>query len=83
MSQQHPHLGAFALLKTKPGTCAECGIDHDPAFPHNQQSLAYQYDFYGKHGRWPTWKDAMAHCSDKMKKIWSEQLAEKGVDIDA
>jgi hypothetical protein len=82
MSEQNPHLGPWSLMKTKPGVCLECAVDHSPESPHNQQSLAYQYDFYGKHGRWPTWKDAMAHCSDEMKELWIKALVEKGVAVE-
>ena len=49
--------------KTPPGTCPECAVAHDPEMPHNRDSLAYQYKFYDQHGRFPTWKDAMAHCT--------------------
>lgn len=78
---KHPHLGPWKILKTPDGTCPECAIKHDPSAPHNQQSLAYQYDFYGKHGRWPTWSDAMAHCTDEVKQLWIKALAEKGVTV--
>lgn len=82
MSSEHPHLGPWKLLKTREGTCPECAVDHDPSAPHNQQSLAYQYDFYGKHGRWPEWSDAMAHCTDEVKQLWIKALAEKGVIVE-
>lgn len=57
------------LMKTAPGTCPECGVKHKPEEPHDRGSIAYQYSFYNKHGRWPTWADAVAHCSDEMKTI--------------
>lgn len=69
------------LLKTPPGTCKECAVAHDPKQPHNQQSMTYQYDFYGKHGRWPTWADAMAHCDAEVKKLWTEALTARGVSV--
>lgn len=72
----------FTLLgKTPPGTCPECAVKHDPDQPHNQQSLAYQYNFYDKHGRWPTWNDAMEHCSEEVKEYWRTALRERGVDV--
>lgn len=67
------------LAPPKPGTCPECAVDHDPAYPHNRDSLYYQMRFYQKNGRFPTWGDAMAHCSDMMKSYWKTALAEKGV----
>ncbi len=82
MSAEHPHLGSWMLLKTPPGTCPECAVKHAPTEPHNQQSLAYQYDFFGKNGRWPTWKDAMAHCAPDVQQRWTEALATKGVKVE-
>jgi hypothetical protein len=64
------------LMPPAKGKCQECAVDHDPALPHDQQSLYYQYSFFGKHGRWPTWEDAMAHCTDEVKKLWTEAMAE-------
>jgi len=75
------HLGAFGLMPAAPGTCPECAVDHPPELPHNQQSLFYQYKFYNDHGRWPTWEDAMSHCSEDMKTIWREELRKRGVEI--
>ncbi len=73
--------GGMMLLPPKPGVCQICATDHHPDFPHNQQSLYYQYYFYGKHGRWPTWEDAMAHCSDEMKAVWIEESKKHGVEV--
>jgi hypothetical protein len=77
------NLGGFSLLKgkTSDGMCPECDVTHDPAAPHNQQSLAYQYAFREKHGRWPTWHDAMRHCSAALKLQWLEALAREGVEV--
>lgn len=67
--------------RLKPGQCAECAVVHEPHEPHNQQSLFYQYSFREKHGRWPTWTDAMAHCSDDIKAITRQVLKENGVKL--
>lgn len=74
--------GEVFLLPPKEGTCETCGVNHDPKIPHNQQSLFYQYNFYNKNGKWPTWKDAMTHCDDITKKRWIEALKEKGVKVE-
>ena len=63
------------------GTCPECAVAHDPKQPHNQQSLYWQYKFYNKHGHWPTWKDAMAHCSEEIKQFWMNALKERGIEV--
>lgn len=81
MSRKHPHLGPLALMPTAPGVCPECAVDHVPEAPHNKDSLAYQYDFYGKHGRWPTWTDAMAHCDETTRQFWSEELVKAGQSL--
>ena len=75
------YLGGFTLLAAKPGTCPECATKHKPELPHNQQSLFYQYRFYGEHGRWPKWEDALAHCDDKMYGFWRQELGKKGVAV--
>lgn len=62
------------MLPAPPGTCAECAVKHDHDQPHNKQSLFYQYRFRSTHGRWPTWSDAMAHCTPEMQAEWREHL---------
>jgi len=66
------------LLPPKEGLCQQCATDHDPALPHNQQSMFWQYWFYRSvnGARWPTWDDAMAHCTPEMQEKWKTALAE-------
>lgn len=71
----------LTLLPVKEGVCQECGTDHRAESPHNQQSLYWQCAFYGQHGRWPTWADAMAHCDDQTKQLWTQELAKLGVIV--
>jgi hypothetical protein len=75
----------FRMLPGPPGTCEWCHVKHDPAQPHNQESLPYQIRFHAINGRWPTWTDAMAHCSEELKAAWRarlrELMAEKGLEI--
>lgn len=66
------------LLPPSKGLCPICAFDHEPANPHNNQSLYYQYRFYGIRGRWPTWADAVAHCAPDLRALWEEALREKG-----
>ncbi len=79
LQQRH---GCMMLGKTHEGTCTECAVAHDPGMPHNQQSLAYQYHFYDQHGRWPTWEDAMAHCTEEVKEQWKVALRERGIEVE-
>lgn len=69
------HLGPLKLLPCAPGVCQECAVDHDPRLPHNQQSLYWQYRFYNANGRWPTWDDAMAHCTPQTQALWRQAMA--------
>lgn len=73
--------GAWTLMPPPPGTCSQCAVTHEPDEPHNQQSVYYQYAFYAEHGRWPTWDDALAHCSHAVKDRWIAALRERGVDV--
>lgn len=69
------------LMPSPPGTCPICATKHDPDMPHNQQSLYYQMRFQIENGRWPTWGDAMAHCTDEVKRTWTSALAEHGITV--
>jgi len=69
----------FILLPPGPDVCQECAMKHAPDRPHNKLSLYYQYSFYADHGRWPEWQDALAHCSEEIKKAWIKELKKRGV----
>jgi hypothetical protein len=66
----------WGLLPPAAGKCQVCAGEHAPHEPHNAQSLYYQYAFYGATNpqRWPTWADAVAHCSPGMQARWKEEL---------
>lgn len=72
--------GLKLLPVSSPTACPECGRDpaHAPEEPHDAQSLHYQYSFYADHGRWPTWKDALAHCPPAMRQAWEDELRRLG-----
>lgn len=69
---------AFHLMPPPADACQECAVKHDPDQAHNQQSLYYQYHFYSKRGRWPTWRDAVAHCPPEIKAAWETELRKRG-----
>ncbi len=69
---------AVTLLPPKPGVCQVCAVDHAMDQPHNAQSLYYQYHFYAERGRWPTWADAIAHCTPETKAAWEAELRKCG-----
>jgi len=66
------------LLAPAPDKCPICAIAHEPFEPHDAQSLYYQYRFFAAHGRWPTWADAIAHCSPEMEAAWERVLRKLG-----
>ncbi len=66
--------GGFKMLPGPPGTCEWCCVEHDPGQPHNQQSLPYQMKFHTIHGRWPSWSDAMKHCTPEVQAEWKARL---------
>lgn len=62
------------LLPPAPDKCPICAVDHPADQPHDAQSLYYQYRFRAVRGRWPTWADAIAHCTADVQAAWREQL---------
>lgn len=65
------------IIPPLPGVCRICAARHDPAEPHDRDSLYYQNGFYRKHKRFPTWDDAMEHCSEAVKEEFREKLRRK------
>ena len=70
---------ALMLLPPAKDVCQECATKHKPDQPHNQQSLYYQVFFYEKYGRYPTWADAIEHCTQVVKDAWKKELIKRGV----
>lgn len=68
--------GGLKMLPGPPGSCEWCHVKHSPDQPHNWQSMPYQMKFKTLNGRWPTWSDAMAHCSPEVQAVWREGLVE-------
>lgn len=62
------------LIPCVPEVCKECGVNHDLEQPHSKQSPYYQYKFLRDHGRWPTWEDAMSHCTSSVQSWWKKEL---------
>ena len=63
-------------VKPAPGQCGECLAHHSAQEPHNGDSLYYAYHFAARHGRWPTWEDAIAHCDAAIQDIVRAVIAE-------
>ncbi|MUG24742.1 hypothetical protein GNQ08_20450 [Paenibacillus macerans] len=74
-------MNGMMLLPPAADKCQKCAVDHDPEQPHNQDSLYWKYWFFGQNGRWPTWADAMEHCSPEIKEFWTQALEDRGIDV--
>lgn len=75
--------GQVSILPPQEGACRICGDVHNCRDPHNAGSLLYQHTFRKRNGRYPTWIDAMSHCSRRTKERWVDRLARKGIKLDA
>lgn len=74
--------GTMHMLPAKEGTCETCATAHDPDQPHNAQSIFYQMRFQLEHGRGPTWIDAMEHCTEAVRAVWTAELVKLSVDVE-
>jgi hypothetical protein len=81
-SDERPTEFEFEIMPAPEGTCPECATPHEVGEPHNAQSLHYQYTFHKREGRWPTWADAMTHCSPETRETWTQGLIRAGVDVE-
>lgn len=60
--------------------CSECGSQHSPSQPHDPAKKIYRQRFVEKNGRFPTWEDALAHCTDQTKDLWRKELKKSKID---
>jgi hypothetical protein len=71
-------LVGFQILPPTENVCQVCGVDHPDDQPHDWTSLVYQYQFYARQSRWPTWADAAAHCQAVIQAMWKAELERRG-----
>ena len=78
-----PSDGMDEIIVSAPtsGRCPLCADKHDEREPHNRDSLYYQQKFYRLHKRFPTWADAMAHCSTITQAAFREKLKKRGIEV--
>lgn len=74
---------SVTFLPPPAGACPHCALFHEDDEPHDPQSPYYRSHFYAEHARWPTWADAIAHCSDEMHDIYRMLLVPLGAEIPA
>lgn len=76
-------MGGMDEIKITPPSakaCRICATVHDPQDPHDRDSLYYQNWFRKRFKRFPTWNDAMAHCSEITKACFKAKLIRRGID---
>lgn len=66
------------LLPPPKDACPVCATKHEPNAAHNAVSMYYLYRFYGIHGRWPTWADAVAHLPADSQQHWKQAVVNAG-----
>jgi hypothetical protein len=71
----------LTMLPPPSGKCPDCAVAHEPEMPHDANSFYYKTTFALRHGRSPTWADAIEHCPPAIKAQWVEQLRKIGIDI--
>ena len=64
------------------GSCPVCACVHREDEPHNRESLYYQMKFRQENGRFPTWKDATAHCTPQVRAAFKEAMRRYGIIIE-
>jgi hypothetical protein len=74
-------IGDFSLVPPPPDACPVCARrpPHPPSQPHDGNSLFFMYWWRAEHGRWGTWKDAIAHCTPEIREAWEAELKQRGV----
>ncbi|MBR1565146.1 MAG: hypothetical protein IJ649_00140 [Oscillospiraceae bacterium] len=65
-----------------PRACKLCAARHKPGMPHDRDSLYYQNKFWRRYKRFPTWNDAMAHCTEEVKAAFVKELANRGIYVE-
>lgn len=66
------------VIPPTPGACPMCATRHRPEDPHDRDSLYYQNRFYMRYRRFPTWDDAMSHCTESIKSSFLAELERRG-----
>jgi hypothetical protein len=69
---------AWHIMPPPADRCQICAVKHEPGEPHNAHSMYYQMTFTSMIGRAPTWADALAHCGEKTKLLWTAELQRRG-----
>lgn len=80
---EQTQVGTMMLMPARAGTCEHCAVIHPKEAPHDATSMFFKYKFYNENGQWPTWSDAMSHCTEEVKQLWTQVLKSKGIDVDS
>lgn len=72
-------IDTIKIIAPEPGACKICAALHNPDQPHERDSLYYQMRFFQVYNRFPSWDDAMAHCSKAVQLQVKQDLIERGI----
>lgn len=70
------------ILPPLRGHCPACGAVHEAEQPHEPSSMLYLMRFFYRTHRLPTWWDAMAHCSDALRRKEIMRMLEQTPGMD-
>lgn len=71
---------SWGIIPPAADKCQVCAVAHEPHLFHDCRSLFYQYAFYGRQRRWPTWADATAHCEPLIVDALKDTLASNNIN---
>jgi hypothetical protein len=69
----------WGMMPPAADKCQVCAVAHEPHLFHDCRSLFYQYAFYGRQRRWPTWADTCAHCEPLIVDALKDTLASNNI----
>lgn len=72
--------GVIRIIPPTPGCCLTCYGHHGEREPHNRDSLWYQITFFAEHARYPSWRDAAAHCPEDVRERFLAEKKAEGLE---
>ena len=73
----------WMILPPSDKKCPICAVEHEVDKPHDATSFYYRFLFKNQYGREVTWNDAMLHCPEDIRQVWTEYLNNLGIDVNS
>lgn len=74
-------MSAWRLVPPAPDACQICAARHAPEQPHNPESLYWATKRALAGEPRPTWRDALAHVDEPLRRSWIAALKGRGVVV--